>query len=137
MAGQMHISVKISTDKTSTTIFTFSDLNGLHVRSNFPFVFLKFSKNIDRIDIAGHIKFTVDDETVGIIRPDEEGFWKIGRFPNNLENPWKQQGQNSKMAPFDQPVRAYFVNYVCLSFSSFCTPANFHLYVHFIVLPHN
>ena len=69
--------------------------------SLFFFIEIKFSQPDLFTD---HIKFTVDDETVGVIRPDEEGFWKIGRFPKNLGNPWKQ-GENPKMAPFDQQVR--------------------------------
>ncbi|XP_072940474.1 beta-1,3-glucan-binding protein-like [Epargyreus clarus] len=48
-----------------------------------------------------YMKFTLDDEELGTITPDEGGFWKIGEFGKtpNVDNPWKYA---TKMAPFDQ-----------------------------------
>jgi hypothetical protein len=49
-----------------------------------------------------HIKFFVDSQELGTVNPPAGGFWELGGFPNNVENPWVY-GDNQRMAPFDQP----------------------------------
>lgn len=48
------------------------------------------------------INFLIDDETIGEVKVDPEGFWKLGEFEDNHRekpNPWIQ---GSQMAPFDK-----------------------------------
>ncbi|CAM9735120.1 unnamed protein product [Lampetra fluviatilis] len=47
-------------------------------------------------------KFLLDGEETLKVNPTADGFWGLGAFPNNIDNPWKGRG---KMAPFDQDVR--------------------------------
>lgn len=47
-----------------------------------------------------YIKFLIDDEELGIVKPPIGGFWELGKFADDgIENPWK--GSSSKTAPFD------------------------------------
>ncbi|XP_050408378.1 beta-1,3-glucan-binding protein [Patella vulgata] len=46
------------------------------------------------------IRFTVDDEVILNVTPDDGGFWKYGGFDRSgMANPWQS---GNKMAPFDQ-----------------------------------
>ncbi|XP_035705779.1 beta-1,3-glucan-binding protein isoform X2 [Folsomia candida] len=47
------------------------------------------------------IKFSIDGDPTAEVHPTEGGFWEIGGFPDNIDNPWKY-AENPKMAPFDQ-----------------------------------
>ncbi|CAG7835655.1 unnamed protein product [Allacma fusca] len=64
-----------------------------------------FDKNFHEYGLEwtpDHIKFLVDDEVIGTVAPtDKGGFWELGGFGNNVDNPWKYS-ENQKMAPFDQ-----------------------------------
>ncbi|KAK6192409.1 hypothetical protein SNE40_003879 [Patella caerulea] len=46
-----------------------------------------------------HLRFTLDDEEVLKVAPDDGGFWKYGEFDESMESPWRYA---TKMAPFDQ-----------------------------------
>jgi len=46
-----------------------------------------------------HITYTIDGTHVGDVIPPAGGFWELGGFPDNVENPWRY---GSRMAPFDQ-----------------------------------
>jgi len=47
------------------------------------------------------IQYTLDGAVVGNVNPPPGGFWELGEFPNDVENPW-QYADNQRMAPFDQ-----------------------------------
>jgi len=47
------------------------------------------------------MQFKVDGIEIKTIRPGGGGFFELGGFPNNLENPWRG-GRNVRMAPFDE-----------------------------------
>jgi len=51
-----------------------------------------------------YIAFTLDGTELGRIAPPTGGFWELGEFPANIQNPWRF---GSKMAPFDQEY--YFI----------------------------
>nr|AAZ08505.1 gram negative bacteria binding protein 2 [Mastotermes darwiniensis] len=54
-----------------------------------------------------YIEFRVNNESIGIVRPPDGGFWELGQFSSQVgavDNPWIY---GNKMAPFDQPF--YFV----------------------------
>lgn len=51
--------------------------------------------------VAEHIRFSVDNEEIGQVKPDDGGFWRLGGFPDNFENPWTF-AENNFMAPFDR-----------------------------------
>ncbi|XP_078463545.1 beta-1,3-glucan-binding protein-like [Lampetra fluviatilis] len=46
-----------------------------------------------------YMRFLLDGEETLKVNPTADGFWGLGAFPNNIDNPWKGRG---KMAPFDQ-----------------------------------
>jgi beta-glucanase (GH16 family) len=46
-----------------------------------------------------YIKFSLDDAELGRIAPPATGFWELGNFDTDMENPWRF---GTKMAPFDQ-----------------------------------
>jgi hypothetical protein len=47
-----------------------------------------------------HLKFFLDGAEVGSVVPPAGGFWELGEFPNDVENPWVG-AENPRMAPFD------------------------------------
>ena len=49
------------------------------------------------------IQFKVDGTELRTIRPPTGGFFELGQFPDNVNNPWRN-GRNPRMAPFDQNV---------------------------------
>jgi len=49
-----------------------------------------------------NLRFTVDGQPLGTVTPPAGGFWELGGFPANVENPWIG-ADNKLMAPFDQP----------------------------------
>jgi len=46
-----------------------------------------------------YLAFFLDGAELGRIAPPAGGFWELGDFPENIQNPWRF---GSKMAPFDQ-----------------------------------
>lgn len=46
-----------------------------------------------------YLKFSLDNVELGTITPTAGGFWELGAFPANVENPWRFA---TKMAPFDE-----------------------------------
>lgn len=48
-----------------------------------------------------YMKFLVDGAEIGTITPPAGGFWELGGFPNDVQNPWLA-APNQRMAPFDQ-----------------------------------
>lgn len=46
-----------------------------------------------------YIKFSLDNVELGTITPPATGFWDLGGFPADIQNPWRF---GSKMAPFDE-----------------------------------
>jgi hypothetical protein len=50
--------------------------------------------------LAG-MMFSVDNQTITTVRPPAGGFFELGEFPADVENPWTE-GPNPLMAPFDQ-----------------------------------
>jgi len=40
---------------------------------------------------------------MGTVAPPAGGFWELGEFPPEVENPWIS-APNPRMAPFDQQV---------------------------------
>lgn len=58
-----------------------------------------------------YLRFTLDNNEVGTVRPPAGGFWELGGFPSTIENPWVG-ASNPRMAPFDE--KFYFViNLAC------------------------
>lgn len=59
------------------------------------------------------MRFFVDGNLVGEIRPPAGGFWELGNFASNPGGPniW---ASGSNMAPFDQPVS--YIIHRCLLF---------------------
>jgi len=47
------------------------------------------------------IQFKLDGTELKTIRPPGGGFFELGQFPDNAENPWTN-GNNPRMAPFDE-----------------------------------
>ncbi|CAG9837275.1 unnamed protein product [Diabrotica balteata] len=50
------------------------------------------------------ITFSIDNTVLGTVSPPEGGFWELGNFPTNIENPW---AAGTRMAPFDREF--YFI----------------------------
>ncbi|CAG2066424.1 unnamed protein product, partial [Timema podura] len=49
-----------------------------------------------------YLKFSLDNEELGTVTPNDQGFWGLGGFSAinpTAENPWRFA---TKMAPFDQ-----------------------------------
>lgn len=53
--------------------------------------------------MTDYIKFTLDGSELGTVRPPANGFWEMGGFPSNFNNPWRF---GTKMAPFDEEVES-------------------------------
>jgi hypothetical protein len=51
-----------------------------------------------------HFRYTLDGVHAGTITPPAGGFWELGQFPEDVENPWVG---GEHMAPFDQ--KFYFL----------------------------
>ena len=56
-----------------------------------------------------YIKFSLDNVVIGTVTPSSTGFWGLGGFPADIKNPWRY---GTKMAPFDEEVRSYQINFV-------------------------
>jgi len=50
-----------------------------------------------------HIKYFLDGVEVGAVVPPAGGFWELGEFPNDVQNPWVG-AENPRMAPFDSEM---------------------------------
>jgi len=50
------------------------------------------------------IEFTLDGTSLGKVTPPTGGFWELGGFPADIQNPWRF---GTKMAPFDDEF--YFI----------------------------
>jgi len=49
-----------------------------------------------------HVRYFIDNEVLGTVSPPAGGFWELGQFPDNIENPWQYSTTNPRMAPFDE-----------------------------------
>ena len=62
-----------------------------------------------------YLKFSLDNVELGTITPPATGFWDLGGFPADIQNPWRF---GTKMAPFDQEVYSLALIEQLLSFSN-------------------
>jgi hypothetical protein len=100
--------VNIGSEQVSETLhygpyFPYNGYEKAHFEKNTP-VDQGFDRDFHVYSIEWtdqHIKFILDNVEVGTVAPPAGGFWELGEFPNNVENPWVG-ADNPRMAPFDQ-----------------------------------
>lgn len=65
---------------------------------------MKMLTSSKRVPCKEYLKFSIDNVELGTVKPPAGGFWELGAFPDDVENPWRFA---SKMAPFDEEVNSY------------------------------
>ena len=76
-------------------------------KSTYLLLILQILNNIE-IFCLDYLKFSLDNVELGTMTPTAGGFWELGGFPADVQNPWRYA---TKMAPFDEEVFSFELHF--------------------------